>query len=349
MELCQSSFRNLPKFAQYAMPPDQLVKFVDVTSGTGHLFVIYKSSQKRAAQFCIRRFYLCQDPVHFRWCTQVSFARSEPTNAGLAPPASLRFMMRWTECLHGNGSLRETLLQFCDLALAEVVHLHRVNTASGGQRSIATVDLRASDGARPLIRAHGLALAGHTLSRAKPGTLWSMQELDRDAANQLEPRVLAWMEERKLREAMLVPLSSAGDATDVLEFYLSTPLDWSRRKALETLTFAAAEAWGRRPEGRIARILRAAPAINENLSMARPTGHPLSESNPLGLTAAELRICGMMQRGTDLTEASKSLGIADSTLRSHLRSIFAKAGVAGQVGLVRILLEPESARSSMRA
>ena len=280
---------------------------------------------------------------------KVPFDRPDATIPGFPTPAFLRFMMRWTECLHGNGSLRETLLQFCDLSLAEVVHLHRVNMVNGGQRSIATVDLRASQGARPLIRAHGLALVGQTLSRAKPGTLWSMQELDRDAASQLEPRVVAWMEERGLREAMLIPLSSAGDTTDVLEFYLSAPLDLPRRRGLEILAAAAAEAWGRRPEGRIARILRAAPAINENLSVGRPTIHPLSESNPLGLTAAELRICGMMQRGTDLTEASKSLCIADSTLRSHLRSIFAKAGVAGQVGLVRMLLEPETGRFSMRA
>ena len=279
---------------------------------------------------------------------KVPFPKHDLTTAGFATPASFRFMIRWTECLHGNGSLRETLLQFCDLALAEVVHLHRVNTITGGQRSIATVDLRASQGARPLIRAHGLALVGQTLSRAKPGTLWSMAELDRDATSHLEPRVVAWMEERDLREAMLIPLSSAGDATDVLEFYLSAPLDLSRRRALETLATAAAEAWGRRPEGRIARILRAAPAIQENLSSGRPTAHPLSESNPLSLTPAELRICGMMQRGTNLTEASKSLSIADSTLRSHLRSIFAKAGVAGQVGLVRMLLEPEP-RSSLRA
>ena len=279
----------------------------------------------------------------------MSFTRPDAALPHVTTPAYLRFMIRWTECLHGNGSLRETLMQFCDLTLAEVVHLHRVNTLSGGQRTIATVDRRASQGARPLVRAHGMALAGQTLSRAKPGTLWSMQELDRDAASRLEPRVMAWMEERGLREAMLVPLSLACDTTDVLEFYLSAPLDGSRRKGLEALIYAAAEAWGRRPEGRIARILRAAPSINENLSSGRLKAHPLSESNPLCLTAAELRICGMMQRGTGLTDASKSLGIADSTLRSHLRSIFAKAGVAGQVGLVRLLLEPETPRSSMRA
>ena len=276
-------------------------------------------------------------------------ARPPATFSGLTTAACLRFMIRWTECLHGNGSLRETLINFSDLALAEVVHLHRVNTETGGQRSIATVDLCASQGARPLTRAYGMALAGQTFSRAKPGTLWSLKELDREAASCLDPRVSGWMEERGLREAMMIPLSSVGDATDLLEFYLSAPLDRPRREALETLTLAAAEAWGRRPSGRITRILRAAPAINEHLASARPNVHPLSESNPLGLTAAEFRICSMMHRGISLNEASKTLSIADSTLRTHLRSIFAKAGVAGQVGLVRRLLEPEAAQLSLRA
>lgn len=280
---------------------------------------------------------------------EMPLTKPHVTFSGLTTPACLRFMVRWTECLHGNGSLRETLINFSDLALAEVVHLHRVNTATGGQRSIATIDILASQGARPLTRAHGMALAGQTLSRAKPGTLWSMQEMDRDAASRLDPRVIGWMEERGLREAMMIPLSSVGDSTDVLEVYLSTPLDRPRRMALETLTLAAAEAWGRRPEGRIARILRAAPAIDERLASGCQTVHPLSESNPLGLTAAEWRLCGMIHRGINLNEASKTLEIADSTLRSHLRSIFAKAGVAGQVGLVRMLLEPDAARSSMRA
>ena len=187
------------------------------------------------------------------------------------------------------------------------------------------------------------------MSRAKPGTLWAMQDLDRDAASHLDARVLGWMEDRSLREAMLIPLSHSGDQVDVLEFYLSAPLDRSRRLGMETLAAAAAEAWGRRPEGRIARILRAAPAIDAHLGSTRAGAHPLSESNPLGLTAAEFRICGMIQRGAGLDEASKSLGIADSTLRTHLRSIFAKAGVAGQVGLVRLLLDTRTAPDARRA
>lgn len=270
------------------------------------------------------------------------------SSPGFTVPAALKFTIRWTECLHGEGSLRQTLIDLSDIALAEVVHLHRDTSTTGAQRTIATVDRSASHGARPLTRAHGMALAGPTLSRAKPGTLWSMRELDRDAVRALDARVLAWMEERAFHEALLIPLSSSGETTDVLECFLSAPLDRARRQALETLAEATAEAWGRRPKGRIACMLRAAPAIHERLAPARANAHPLSETNPLGLTPAELRLCGLIQRGVDLAEASRMLGITESTLRSHLRSTFAKFGVAGQVGLVRLLLEPQAERTSLR-
>ncbi len=263
-------------------------------------------------------------------------------------PAFLSYMVHWTECLHGDGSLRETLIEFSDLVSAEVVHLHRVNTLTGAQRTIATLDRHASDGARPLTRALGLSLVGQTSSRAKPGTLWSMLELDHGVVDRLDHRVLAWMEARGFQDAVLIPLSTSGEQTDVLEFYLGSSLDKHRRIGMETLASAMAEAWGRRPRGRIARILRAAPAIDEHLQSER-RAHPLSESNPLGLTAAEFRICSLIRDGADPIQTSEILGIAESTLRSHLRSIFVKAEVTGQVGLVRLLLDQQAIRTPMQA
>ncbi len=277
------------------------------------------------------------------------FDRPDTSLPGFMLAASLNFMARRTECLHGDGSLRETLSEFCDLSQAMVVHLYRVNAITGAQCAIATRDRQAAEGARPFVRAHGTALAGQTASRAKPGTLWTMQELDRNVASRLDARVLGWMDARGFRDAAIIPLSLAGDETDVLEFHLTAPLDPHRRIGIETLGVAMADAWGRRPKGRIARILRAAPAIQDRLSQGRPSTDPLSESNPFGLTAAELRICGMIRQGVPIPEAGRELGIADSTLRTHLRSIFAKAGVAGQVGLVRMLLQPQTARPSMWA
>ncbi|MFM2391465.1 MAG: hypothetical protein RLZZ437_3020 [Pseudomonadota bacterium] len=279
----------------------------------------------------------------------MTFAKADFMIAGLAAPAVLNFMVRWTECLHGDGSLRDTLLAFSDLANAEVLHLHRVNAQTGAQRSISTLDRHASHGARPLTRAHGLALVGQTASRAKPGTLWSMTELDRDDAAQLDAGVMNWMTDRRLRDAHVVVLSADADQTDLLEFYQTFPLERARRAGLELLASAMAEAWGRRPEGRIARILRAAPALTARLGQGQTNAHPLSANNPLSLTPAELRVCSMMQAGQHLSEISKMLGITESTLRTHLRSIFSKAGVSGQVGLVRLLLAPEMQQNLKRA
>lgn len=275
--------------------------------------------------------------------------RSDASLSGFMYAASLSFMTRWAECLHGGGSLRETLSEFSDLSQATVVHLYRVNAGTGAQRAIATLDRQAAGGARPFVRAHGPALAGQTLSRAKPGTLWTMQELDRNAASRLDTRVLGWMDARGFRDAALIPLSPADDETDMLEFHMTAQLDPVRRRSIETLAVAMADAWGRRPKGRIARILRAAPAIQDRLSQLSQSVDPLSDSNPFGLTAAELRICGMVRQGMPVSEANRSLGIAESTLRTHLRSIFAKTGVAGQVGLVRMLLQPDPTRTSARA
>lgn len=279
---------------------------------------------------------------------EMSFSPPDGTFPGFPIDALLQVLIRWTECLHGDGALRDALVEFGGLALAEVAHLQRVDTETGAQRTIATVDLGAARGKRPLTRPHGFALVGRTPSRAKPGTLWSMTELDPDVAARLEPRTIDWMRERGFCEAMLIPLSAMGERADVLEFHLSAPLDRGRRAGIATLAAAMALSWGRRPEGRIARILRATPAIAGHRS-SRRHAHPLSDRNPLGLTASETRICSLIRRETDLTKIAKTLDIADSTLRSHLRSIFSKAGVAGQVGLVRLLLEPEAALMSIQA
>jgi DNA-binding CsgD family transcriptional regulator len=278
-----------------------------------------------------------------------ALSRSDFPVLNVMVPSALSFMIRWGECLHGEGSLREALLEFAELAAADVVLLQRLNSATGSQRTIATVDRSSMRGARPLTRAHGLALVGATSSRAKPGSLWSMAELDRDATDRLDARVLGWMKDRSLHEAMLIPLSAEGDQHDVLEFYSSAPLDHLRYLAIEMVASATAEAWRRRPRGRIAQILRAAPAMNDRSQSICAAAHPLSESNPLGFTAAELRIADMIQRGASLRDLSGTLGIADSTLRSHLRSIYTKAGVAGHVGLVRLLLAPHNAQSALRA
>lgn len=273
-------------------------------------------------------------------------SRQLATPAGHAALDALQFMMHWTECLHGDALFRDALSEFAHLAQAEVVHLHRVQPDTGNSRTIASHDRGAKSGARPLTRPFGLALVGASTSRAKPGTLWSMHELDLTDAAALSPRTKEWMAARGLREAVLIPLSMTECSADLLELFLPASPDRAARQALEMLAVALARAWNRRPEGRISRILRAAPTLP-----VRPVAaeSPLAMHNPMMLTAAEWRICTLIRDGAAVDQIGGMLGIAESTLRTHLGNIFAKTGVTGQVGLVRLLLEPEAAPRQQRA
>lgn len=55
-----------------------------------------------------------------------------------------------------------------------------------------------------------------------------------------------------------------------------------------------------------------------------------------GLTPAETRVLACLLAGRTLTEAAVALGIAPSTVRTHLDAIFSKTGVTRQADLVRL-------------
>lgn len=59
----------------------------------------------------------------------------------------------------------------------------------------------------------------------------------------------------------------------------------------------------------------------------------------VGLTRVEARLALLLTDGVSLDEASEMLGIQRNTVRTHLRSIFCKTGVARQSQLVRLLLK----------
>jgi DNA-binding CsgD family transcriptional regulator/PAS domain-containing protein len=57
----------------------------------------------------------------------------------------------------------------------------------------------------------------------------------------------------------------------------------------------------------------------------------------LGLTAAEARLLERLVRGESLPDARKALGIAETTAKTHLAHIFAKAGVSRQADLLALV------------
>lgn len=266
------------------------------------------------------------------------FLSSQPASSLKPDPGWIaRFVMHWTEALHGSGCLRTALEAFSRLAEARVVHVYRLCLESGRRRTIATLDHDAAQAWRPLVRPLGLALVPDDPRQMRPGTLWALSELEPSSLDALEPRARLWMADRGFRDAALILLGRGDSTLDLLEFYAVAGIGARRRGDCAFLAGLSAEAWERRPKGRISALLRAVNPIEERAG-AGAVKDPLAAENPWGLTAAELRICALIRDGIDPSDLVAHTGSSVSTVRSHLRNIYSKAQVTGQVGLVRVLL-----------
>jgi DNA-binding CsgD family transcriptional regulator len=56
-----------------------------------------------------------------------------------------------------------------------------------------------------------------------------------------------------------------------------------------------------------------------------------------GLTRAEARVAFAVSAGTSVVAAADVLGVSPNTVKSHLRSVFMKTGMRGQVELARLM------------
>jgi len=66
-------------------------------------------------------------------------------------------------------------------------------------------------------------------------------------------------------------------------------------------------------------------------------GRVTAASVAFGLTAAETRVLSRILHGCNVVETADALGVAVSTVRTHLDNIFAKTGVSRQADLVRLV------------
>jgi DNA-binding CsgD family transcriptional regulator len=99
----------------------------------------------------------------------------------------------------------------------------------------------------------------------------------------------------------------------------------------------------------IARLRAAAQAGNPyvtkavdlfaNVSRQSETGHIARCSARFELTMAQARLALFLAEGGTVNEYAQFMGIKTSTVRTHLKSIFAKTGVSRQTELAILLLE----------
>lgn len=249
----------------------------------------------------------------------------------------------WTECLHGTLPVRDALASVSAATAAASAMIYRWCTKTRRARIIAAFHRDAPRGVQPMPQPFGPDLIPVELNRARPGSVWRLE----DAADslRLDGRQARAIADRGLVDIVAIPLGQSDGQVDVLELCLDRTAGRPLVVALADFARVLSFAWGRRPRGRIARLLANAPGVSNRVRATAPQA-ALSVGNPWRLTPTEMRICHLIREGHEPANLTALIGVAESTVRTHLRSIYAKSGVTGQVGLLRLLLSEPSARQA---
>ncbi len=254
-----------------------------------------------------------------------------PTTASRVDEAAMiEAIACWCECLQGQAPLRGALQKLAEGLGAEAVALTRVANTPGGESRALIHDSKA-----PLRDALDRSFAGCVLGRyvgkPKAGTLWLHSMCDTDS----DPALTGFQRRRRLSELAVIPLAVEGDSVDFIEMHFAERLAPGAHALLNMMLSTLTRTWARR-----------SPSLFSDVMLRPQTGRAqkpanlpiLGINNPAGLSRAEFRICHLLSRGLSTKVVQSELSISDSTLRTHLRNIYAKTGTHSQAELIYQLL-----------
>ncbi|MFN0114979.1 MAG: LuxR C-terminal-related transcriptional regulator [Paracoccaceae bacterium] len=239
----------------------------------------------------------------------------------------------WCEALQGDTPIRDAV---AGLTLAVGAEAGALVRARGGDRLgtlLAASDRGSGGGARRLTRSFAAAEFGPDFGRAKSGSVWVASQL---RSGEPDPELGEWAESRKVSDLAALVLAQNGERRDHLEFHFALPLAAGEDQLLSLFAPTIARTWAARRNVTLGGATQALRSSAQSRLIGRDP--ILGPSNPARLSRAEFRVCLLLSRGFSVQGVSDELGLAEATIRSHLRSVYAKTGTAGLAQLVFRLL-----------
>lgn len=255
----------------------------------------------------------------------------------------------WCEALHGNVSLGEAVAQLVRGLGAEAGVLVRTNLNENRSMRVALYDKLASSSSLPLDHSFGDELFGSLLKKSRPATIWLASRHTERLAEEMAMDFCRWQEGRKMREFAVLVLASGPSTRDHLELHFREPLSQPVRAALGIVLPAMARTWASRQVGLITRSVVNRRISSQPSPRAGVNRAMLSTSNPAHLSRAEFRVCLLLSRGLSVAGVCSELSLADTTVRSHLRNIYAKSDTSSLAELIYCLIKPESGHENPTA
>ncbi|EYD76717.1 transcriptional regulator, LuxR family [Rubellimicrobium mesophilum DSM 19309] len=239
----------------------------------------------------------------------------------------------WCECLQGRQPLLAALKHLAEGLDARAICLSRHSREAGG--SVRSVIYNLPSSVRPSVevtRSYADCVLGRYVDRPRPASVWfsSFTEGNDD------PSLEVFQERARIAETVIVALALEEKWADYLEIHLPVAPGGGAQGLFNTLADTLSRTWIRRSPGLFSDAMLASRAQGHS-----PLREPiLSTANPARLSRAEFRVCVLLSRGLSTSSVCSELSISPSTLKAHLRSIFAKTETSSMTELLYLLLAP---------
>jgi DNA-binding CsgD family transcriptional regulator len=263
-----------------------------------------------------------------------------PVAGGLHESGLIEAIAAWCECLQGRRPLLSALQALAEGLDARAVTLSRQARAPGGGARAVIYNAPA----RPdheVTRSYAQCVLGRYVDRPRPASVWfSSLPKSHD-----DPALEVFQERARIAETVVVALALEDKWADYLEIHFAHPPTGGAQGLFNTLADTLSRTWIRRSPG----LFSDAILANQAPARPRPREPLLSTANPARLSRAEFRVCVLLSRGLNSTSVCSELAISSSTLKAHLRSIFAKTETTTMVELLYLLLAPWTGEPGQQA
>lgn len=242
----------------------------------------------------------------------------------------------WSDALRGGLRLQDAFAGLAAGIRAEAGMLVRTSLSDFRPARIAVWDRHGGERAYPLGKSFADGFFGSAFARPRSASLWLSADLARDHDDLTDPALADWQMRRGYSEFMVIVLESGAATRDHIELHFRDELSPADLASIEAILPTMARTWTARQVGLVTRCIlnhrRPEPAAAERVRL-------LSITNPARLSRAEFRVCLLLSRGLSAQSIAGELKVSDTTIRTHLRNIYAKTETTGMPDLVYNLIK----------
>jgi DNA-binding CsgD family transcriptional regulator len=249
-------------------------------------------------------------------------------------PDLFEVLADWLEATQGRMDFDTAFARLVSAVGADAGCIVRRPAATGRSFLISCHDRARSSTVRPLEASFAADCLGDAFRNAEAGRLWTFRN---DPGAIRGSGYVEWSAARGFRDMIVLVLAGSGGVRDHVELHFAEDAGPDTLATLAAFLPSMARAWAARRIGLVSSLTsrRTAPP-------PLPPAQALSAANPFRLSRAEFRICVLLSRGHSVASLIEETGLCEATIRSHLRTVYAKTGCASLAELVFRLLDGQS-------